>query len=295
LIIDKELVKDSYYISDFIFKRDKNFVKSPFRYPGGKYYALKYIMPYINCVPHDEYREPFIGGGSVFFAKQKSKYNWINDLENRLIDVYRAFSETHMREQVIDMIATETANRGRHQEIKNLTPKSFIENVFKTYYLNRTSFSGIINKPAWGYADGKSSPPQNWQKMIRPSGEKLKGIKITSLDFEEIIYAESKGSNVFMYLDPPYYHADQKRAYTKPFNEQDHYRLAKALRETEFKFCLSYDDCSEIRELYNWAEIYELSWLYNTANIKGQARKKGRELIITNYKVIKSEQTKFEL
>ena len=36
-------------------------VKSPLRYPGGKFYALKHIMPYIECVEHDEYREPFLG------------------------------------------------------------------------------------------------------------------------------------------------------------------------------------------------------------------------------------------
>ena len=62
------------------YKKSSQAIKSPLRYPGGKFYALKHIMPYIVCVPHDEYREPFFGGGSVFFAKDKAQYNIINDL-----------------------------------------------------------------------------------------------------------------------------------------------------------------------------------------------------------------------
>ena len=66
-------------------------------------------------------------------------------------------------------------------------------------------------------------------------------------------------------------------------------RLEKILRKTNHFFCLSYDDCFEIRELYGWAFIYERKWFYNTANSPG-SRKKGNELIITNYKVNKDVQ-----
>ena len=60
-----------------------------------------------------------------------------------------------------------------------------------------------------------------------------------------------------MYLDPPYYLADQKRAYTKSFEEKDHIRLAKSLKKTDFLFCLSYDDWEEVRRLYEWVFMYE--------------------------------------
>jgi DNA adenine methylase len=274
--------------------RSKEYVASPFRYPGGKYYALKYILPYITCVPHDEFREPLVGGGNIFFAKSKSRYNWLNDLESDLMDTYLVMADNKLREELISLISKEVANPERHNEIKNFIPQSLLERAFKTYYLNRTSYSGIINKPAWGYQDGKSSPPQNWGNFVKTAGEKLRGIKLTSIDFTEVMKAEKRGETVLMYVDPPYYHADQKRAYTKPFTEDDHYRLENILRETNYFFCLSYDDCKEIRGLYKWAEIYEQSWLYNTANISGRERKLGKELIITNYEVsIPSEKKLF--
>jgi len=75
------------------------------------------------------------------------------------------------------------------------------------------------------------------------------------------------------------------RAYTKPFTLDYHLRLAENLRRYPHKFCLSYDDCPEIRELYHWANVYDVSWLYNTDNKPGEKRKTCKELIITNYEV----------
>ena len=72
-------------------------ILSPFRYPGGKYYAAKYILPYINSCKHDEYREPFVGGGSIFFAKKKCKYNWLNDLDSDLMTTYEVIASDTQR------------------------------------------------------------------------------------------------------------------------------------------------------------------------------------------------------
>ena len=274
-----------FYASGELQARFAGSVKSPFRYPGGKFYALKKLLPFISCVEHDEYREPFIGGGSVFFAKPKVKFNWINDLESDLITTYKSIADLQKRKNLCQRICRETASRERHAEIKNYQPQTSCDVAFKTFYLNRTSYSGIIHKPAWGYKEGKSSPPPNWVNFLEKAGEKIQDVTITNLDFEDVINASPKGKTVLLYLDPPYYHADQKRAYTKSFVEKDHLRLAENLRSSDFYFCLSYDDCQEIRELYDWAKIYELSWLYNTANKKGESRDKGNELIITNYKV----------
>ena len=265
---------------------DKSKVKSPLRYPGGKFYALKHIMPYLTCVPHDEYREPFLGGGSVFFAKKKVRFNILNDLETDIVNFYRAVSDAEMREELTQLMNREVATRERHAEVKNMIPKTGLEAVFKTFYLNRTSYCGIINTPAWGYAEGKSAPPQNWGKFLTDAAPKLEGSELYSVDFEEIISMPARGTSVLMYLDPPYYHSDQKRAYTKPFQRSDHARLADALKNTDHFFCLSYDDCQEIRDLYAWAYIYDVSWLYNTDNKCGQSRKTCKELIITNYQVI---------
>jgi DNA adenine methylase len=67
-------------------------IKSPLRYPGGKSRAIKQILPQITLNIR-EYREPFLGGGSVFFAvkqlfDQQIKAYWINDLNPDLYHFY---------------------------------------------------------------------------------------------------------------------------------------------------------------------------------------------------------------
>jgi len=268
------------------YERNKSTVKSPLRYPGGKFYALKHIMPFIECVDHDEYREPFFGGGSVFFAKAKSQFNVINDLESDIMHLFGVIQDYELCETLCELVSREVATRERHAEIKEMDPNSSLTRAFKTFYLNRTSYSGIINTPAWGYAEGKSSPPKNWARFLRNASKKLQGVEIYSTDFSKIVELDPKGNTVLIYLDPPYVNADQKRAYTKPFLEEDHIRLAETLKKTPHHFCLSYDDCPEVREWYSWANIFDVSWLYNTDNSNGGVRKKGKELIITNYDVV---------
>ena len=60
-------------------------IKSPLRYPGGKSRAVDKIAKLIP--DFDEFREPFLGGGSVFiYVKQRypNKKFWINDLYSEL-------------------------------------------------------------------------------------------------------------------------------------------------------------------------------------------------------------------
>jgi len=261
-------------------------IKSPFRFPGSKAQAIKFIKPFWEAVSHDEYREPFFGGGAVFFAKPKVKFNWLNDISSDLITTCKIVADPKRRKELISKVIMEIANKKRHEEIKNWQPQDTLEIAHRFFYLNRTSYSGIMKKPAWGYHDKKSVPPQRWGKRIEESGLKLEGTKLTSEDFSKVIEAPRSGNSVFMFIDPPYFKADQKRAYEFSFKIEDHLRLAQILKKTPHKFCLTYDDCKEIRELYSWARIHPVSWRYHTANSNKAKRKMGSELIITNFEPI---------
>jgi len=70
---------------------NNNSINSPFRYASGKFYARKLILKYLP--PHNSYIEPFAGGASIFFAKEKVSYNLLNDLDCELINVYRIIKE----------------------------------------------------------------------------------------------------------------------------------------------------------------------------------------------------------
>lgn len=69
-------------------------VKSPFRYPGGKSKA-SVLAQIMRFAPKDlsEYREPFVGGGGVFFGLEKQCRSWINDINMGLVAVYKALRD----------------------------------------------------------------------------------------------------------------------------------------------------------------------------------------------------------
>jgi len=283
------MITKGQFFADEVWKKPVDYVQSPFRYPGGKYYALKYIIPFIDSYKHNLYVEPFVGGGSVFFGKSKANDNWINDLDSELIETYLAIRNKKRLNILLEKVTKEIASKKRHSEIAAYKPKTKNDIAYKTYYLNRTSYSGIIHKPAWGYAVGSSSPPENWGKFLINANKKLKDVKVYCMDFEEIFDLLPARKKILLYLDPPYYLADQKRAYKKSFETGDHLRLAKRLCNLKHAFVLSYDDCEEVRKLYSWAYLHERSWFYNTGNSNGP-RPVGKELIITNYKVLHSKQ-----
>lgn len=257
-----------------------------FRYPGGKFYALKLLARFWENLEHQEYREPFVGGGSVFFAKNKVQYNWLNDLDSELICTYDSIKDNEKRNILLSKYENEVANKERWREVFEFEPKNELEIAWKYYYLNRTSFSGKLVSPAWGYRPKRSLPPERWKERIAPCGEKLEGVKLTALDFEKVILADSKNT-VLMFVDPPYYKPPKTKHYRNGFNLDDHHRLAEALKKTKHNFFLTYEDCEEVRDLYSWAIINEVEFFYrvDNSNVEKGKRKMGFELIITNFKL----------
>lgn len=269
-------------------------IKTPFRYPGGKYYALKYILPYIEKIPHDEYREPFVGGGSVFFGKDKAKANWINDIEPEIINIYKHIQDEGSLKVLLDKFSSEIADKIRYAEIKAIKPVNDLERAFKYYYLNRTSFSGKLVSPAWGYREKRSIPPHRWHEVLIPVQKKLADVKITNIDFEKVINAKSDYKKVLLYLDPPYFLPPKTKHYLNGFTKIDHDRLRDSLMKTRYSFLLSYEDCPEIRQMYSWAHIYRLAFTYRVgdSNTSESKRLTGNEVIVSNIDMQQMEQLK---
>ena len=72
-------------------------LKTPLRYPGGKSRACTKLDQYIpNLDGYSEYREPFLGGGSVAIHITK-KYPhldvWVNDLYEPLYNFWRVLQD----------------------------------------------------------------------------------------------------------------------------------------------------------------------------------------------------------
>lgn len=84
--------------------------------------------------------------------------------------------------------------------------------------------------------------------------------------------------SALFYADPPYYNAE--KYYPDRFNGEDHQRLYDCLDKIKGRFILSYNDCPEIRNLYQKFNIEYVERQNNLVRDKG--RRYG-ELIIKNF------------
>jgi len=224
----------------------------------------------------------------------------IRDNPNELIGFLRKrpAHESRIPEKLIENIEIGEplpARKELHNFFKNkYIPLNELERAGRWFYLNRTSYSGIMNvqNMYWGYGDKYSMQPKNWPANICRTSAKLQGVNITNYDFEEVIdYAPD---HALLFVDPPYFNADQDKFYTHSFTKDDHYRLEKCLRRNSDRLFIfiTYDNLPEIRELYNWMEEHhDREWNYciqrtddqkNGSKRKGE-RYKGKELFILNY------------
>ncbi len=283
-------------------------INSPFRYAGGKFYARNLILEHVP--KHSCYIEPFAGGASIFFAKPKVERNWLNDFDETLVNVYLTIRDNP--QGLINFLADEKATKERHAWYKNeFTPKNKLEEAGRWYYLNRTSYSGIMKRENcyWGYGEKYSMRPENWGRNILRTSEKLQNVEITNLDFEQVI--EKAPDDSFLFIDPPYFGADQDKFYNHCLNIEGHKRLAATLHKhiNRIKFLVTYDNVPPVRELYSWAaQVLDKEWNYTISrtddqkkglkladNHKGE-RYKGKEVFILNYdSAVKEETTQYAL
>ncbi|WP_228023937.1 DNA adenine methylase [Synechocystis salina] len=270
-------------------QRDK--IKSPLRYPGGKSKALKQILPYIPA-QIKEYREPFIGGGSVFLAIKQifgdniNKY-WINDLNFDLYCFWQWAQDgiTELTDAVTEVKNQQTDGR---KLFAKLTEDGLELNEFaravRFFVLNRITFSGTVESGGYSQQAFEKRFTNSSIARLNDLGKMLTNVAITNLDYQQLI--DSPGEGVFIFLDPPYLSATKSKLYGKKgdlHTSFDHQRFAEIMKACPHKWLITYDDSEEIRKLFSFAQIIEWDLQYGMNNYKQEKASKGKELMIKNY------------
>ncbi len=263
-------------------------IKSPLRYPGGKSRTVTLIS---SLIPDfTEFREPFVGGGSVFiYLRQKypKKQFWINDLYFPLYTFWSICQKD--LESLIKQIWIWKTQFNRGKDLykflnENIAGFNSIQIASAFFVYNRITFSGTTE--SGGFSE------QAFQKRFTDSSIKrlenlsfiLKDVRITNLDFEKVI--NENGKDVFLFLDPPYFSSANSALYGKNGNMHknfDHQRLAKTLKNCKHKWLITYDDSEYIRELYKFAHIIPWNLTYGMRNVTSSSHQNGQELFISNY------------
>ncbi|MCL2245556.1 MAG: DNA adenine methylase [Lentimicrobiaceae bacterium] len=263
-------------------------IKSPLRYPGGKSRAVETIA---KLMPDfDEFREPFLGGGSVFvYVKQRfpNKKYWVNDLYAELYKFW-SMAQKDVNALIVKVNEWRTAypvGKELFQFLNsNLNSFNDLEKAAAFFIFNRVTFSGTTL--SGGYSEGAFTGrfTESSIKRLNDLAKVINGSTITNYDYEELVKKE--GENVFIFLDPPYYSATKSALYGKNGNLHksfDHKRFAENMKACKHKWLITYDDSEYIRELFSFANIIPWNLTYGMRNITENSNQTGKELFISNY------------
>ncbi len=273
-------------------------IKSPLRYPGGKAKAVRFLVGFIP--KFSEYREPFVGGGSMALHLQQhfpqASY-WINDLNYDLYCFWRSAQRENaaLVREVQTIKAATTDGRGLFRSLTeqwNMSQASEFDRAVRFFVLNRITFSGTVDSGGYSQKAFENRFTESATTRLAALATVLETFKITNLDYADVV--QCGGENVFMFLDPPYLSATASRLYGRRgalHTGFDHERFAFTMRDCPHKWLLTYDDCAEIKKNFSFAQITAWQFQYGMNNYKQIGAAKGNELAITNYAATTTENT----
>lgn len=229
---------------------------------------------------YKRYIEVFGGAGWVLFHKPPGNdFEVFNDFNGNLVNLYRCVRE--QPEALRDELRYMLNSRLDFEYMKGmLHSQAMLPDVRRAaYYYALIRYSYAAGTSTFG-----SQPHAMWNNfpLVESAAGRLQKVVIENKDCVKLIRQYDRPES-FFYCDPPYYNADQyyEAVSTDGF---DHAGLADALLGIKGKFLLSYNDCPEIRALYDRPGIVVegISRLSNIAQ-RYENGKQYPELLISNY------------
>lgn len=293
-------------------------IKTPVSRVGNKT-AILHILYALFPLNYGRFIDVFGGSGSVLLGKPTiDSFEVYNDFDRNLVNLFRCMKDRTMatirelgfchlnsREDFIairrffdherfndrylteELLLTEIMlpplEGAELKELrKRITEDHDVRRAAMFLKLLRNSYS----------SSGKSfaSQPFDIRKLfglIQELESRMANVVVENQDFETLIRHYDR-PDAFFYLDPPYYSTEDM--YEAGFGNEDHIRLRDILGNIKGRFLLSYNDCPEIRGLYEGFSLFDFSRIHSMAQ-RYEAGKEFKELLIANYDLYERERT----
>ena len=271
--------------------------KTPLRYPGGKSRALSKLFQFIpDLKDYTEFREPFLGGGSVAIEIGKRYPHidiWVNDLYEPLYNFWKVLQSDgqKLRDILIQLKQRHSDPSSAKQlflDAKDYLAKpvgNSIDRAVSFYVVNKCSFSGLTESSAFSKQASESNFSVNGIEKLPEYSLMIKKWKITNLSYEQML---SDKEGTYIYLDPPYEIKSnlygRKGDMHKGFN---HDEFATVCDKSTSPILISYNSSQLIRDRFDGWTVAEFAHTYTMRSTgcynKEQASRK--ELVLMNYEV----------
>ena len=267
------------------------------KWTGGK----RQLLPIIKSLMPDNYNnyfEPFIGGGALFFDLSPDKAV-INDFNNELINCYQQIKK--YPQKLIELLAKHQENNSKEYYLElrsadrdnRIDKMTNVERAARIMYMLRVDFNGLYrvnSKNQFNVPDGRYKNAMIVDSdLILSISQYLNSnnIKILTGDFEKAVQDVVAGD--FVYFDPPYIPLSETSAFTsythEGFTYEDQVRLRDCFKKLDEKgafVMLSNSSSPLVEELYKDFNIHKVE-ANRTNGAKTSSRGKISEIIVTNY------------
>ena len=270
-------------------------LKTPLRYPGGKSRACVKMDPYFpDLRNYDEFREPFIGGGSVAIHITKKYPNlniWVNDLYEPLVNFWQVLQT--FSGDLRDTLSREKSNNNNPEAAKELflAAKDMVNDLTLTsvdravafYIVNKCSFSGLTESSSFSPQASNANFSLRGIEKLPEYSKLIEKWRITNYSYD---YLMDGNKGAFMYLDPPYDIKDnlygRKGSMHKGF---DHDKFAADCDVNDMDQLVSYNSDQLVKDRFkNWnAAEFDLTYTMRSVGEYMREQKTRKELLLFNY------------
>lgn len=225
--------------------------RSLFRYYGGKWRLASWINKFFP--EHRTYVEPFCGAASVFFKKERSYSECLNDVNGEIVKLFKVLQTDSLRKKLIKRLLATPYSREEYDRAHDYSQNNSTVEVCRRLIVRSLmgfhSDSVVKGNCKSGFRndlDRKYTiPPHQWAsypECLAGFAERLKGVVIENSD-AFYLFNKWKKKNYLWYLDPPYVQSTRtdanKHSYHQEMNDNDHQKLLEIIQELQGSVVLS--------------------------------------------------------
>lgn len=242
---------------------------------GGKRRLAKPILekfPARTC-----YVEAFCGAAAIFFCKEPSKVEVLNDINGELVNLYRVVQ--HHLEEFVRQFKWALSSRQIFEWEQRKDPETLtdIQRAARFFYLQKQAFGGLVEGQTFGTST-TSGPRLNLLRLEEDLSQahlRLYGTLIENLTWQDVVRRYDRPHTLF-YLDPPYWETE---GYGVAFAFEEYERMAELARTIQGSMVISINDHPEIRRVFAGLRSEDLGITYT---VGGGGGTEAKELLIWN-------------
>lgn len=244
---------------------------------GGKRRLAKHILPMFPV--HECYVEPFAGGAALFFIKEQSDVEVLNDINGELVNLYRVVK--HHLEEFVRQFKWALVSRQMFVwlTLTHVDTLTDIQRAARFFYLQKMAFGGKVSNQTFGIAT-TSGPRLNLLRIeeeLSAAHLRLSRAYIEHLAWDACVQRYDRSHTLF-YMDPPYW---QTEGYGVEFGFDQYVKMAELAKSIKGRMIISVNDIPEMRQVFAGMPMECADINYTVGGNK--KNKAAKELIITNF------------